>query len=293
MRTIQATDQQAFVDALNAGRGRVYVPACIYQFTSDLVIPDGVELVGESRDSTTLQFLAGGVDLRGSASARKRVALKDLRIEGVSGCGVWCDWNQGALPILERVDIVGYAGMSTGLSIGSNNWIVSLRDVGIEGCQNFGLVIDALNGYANAIQFDACRFENSRGRNVYVRGPGNDTSTFQVNFAGCVIEGASYQTTGVNESVYVVGAGVNFDRCWFESHADPHWPVYEINVDHGARVNLHSCNVAWAQYGIRAAGQVVMSGLNTLRTSGSPVYVPTGGSLVEKGVTQYFGGGPT
>ncbi|MCZ2099176.1 MAG: glycoside hydrolase family 55 protein, partial [Anaerolineae bacterium] len=300
----------AALTALGTYKRKLFVPAGAYKITTGLVVPNRVEIEGECRDSTRLLFALSApgtcITLLGTSGDKLRSALRNIRVDGAnctgaSVVGVLCNWVVGSLPLIEGVDINGgyeSGGAGTGLSTGlafenaGNNWIVNFRDVGVEGCREHSLVIDSSpDGFANIINFFGCRFENSKGRNVYLKGPADDISSFQINFIGCTIEGASYQNTGINESIYAEGCGVNFSNCWFESHGTPNWPAYEINVAATARVNFHSCNWAWSKYAVHAAGQVVFSGLNSLRTDSGGVYVPNGGRLAVKGEMVYLGAG--
>ncbi len=286
------------------------VPAGVYRLTATLDIPTYVSIEGDGRWNTRLMFegaIGVCINLAGADTGDKRQSvLSRMRIDGTkctgaSAVGVLCNWNQSQSPLLDEVTIYGgyeAEGAGTGLSTGlafvanGNNWIVDFNAVAVEGCRTTSLAIDASPaGYANIINFVTSRFENCRGRNLYIKGPGDSVSSLSISFVGCTIEGASFQTTGVNEDVLVDGAGVNFNSCWFESHGTPNWPVYEINMLGAAWVSFHSCNWAWSNYAVNVRGRVTFSGMNTIRSNSGGIIVADGGRLTLTGDVAFLGAG--
>jgi hypothetical protein len=309
-------DRTAFANAITsqdaASNGEVKVPAETYKLTTGLTMPTLNDLVGEGRWASRLEFAltATGtcISLEGvDTNNRVRSSLRKMRIDGTNCTdsavtGVKVNWNQQQQPLLDEVTIYGgyeSGGASTGLKYGlvftedGSNWITSIDHLGIEGCHTDALVMDTASGGAhNIINFNDCRFENNKGRNVYIVGPNDDIATAQINFYGCTFESASYQTTGVTADVHIEGV-VNalLEGCYFESSASPNWPTYELYVPSG-RVNLHSCNIAWAQTGIYCGGEVTITGKNTIRTSTAGIHIPTGGTCnIEGEAVTFLGAG--
>lgn len=292
-------------------RGETVAPAGRYKLTSGLDPATRVDLVGEGRHNTRLEFALADagpcVDLKGTDTGnRLSSSVRRIRIDGTncthaSAVGVELEWNQGQQPILDEVTIYGgyeAAGASTGLKHGlvfktdGNNWITSLNELAIEGCHGDQFVMDTADGGAiTTMNYWGGRIENGAERNVVIMGPDDDVFTVQVNFFGTVIESASFGNTGVNANVHVEGAvSVNFSHCYFESLGSPNWPTYEIYCPSG-NLHLDTINIAHSQTGIYCGGTVTLSGLCTLRSSTACIHIPAGGKCIIRGDVRFHGSG--
>ncbi len=290
------------------GRGELFAPFGQYKITSGLSPAAQVDLVGEGKRNTRLEFAltsAGDcINLVGTTGIRKHNSVKKLRIDGTNCTdpavnGILLDWNQRTR-VLDDVKIFGgneAGGANTGLKHGlkfvedGNEWILSIRDLFIEGCHGDQLVMDTQSaGSHNIINYWGGATENGKERNVVLIGPDDDVNSFLINFHGYTFEGASRNNTGVNADLHIEGVTVNLNVCWFESNPTPNWPTYQVYVLSG-RANVNGGHVAHSQTAFYCGGIVTFSNRPTIRSSTAAIHIPTGGRAIINGEVEFLGAG--
>jgi hypothetical protein len=301
---------QAALDAMStAGGGAVLVPRGSYKCSSSINIPTLVDLVGESRLRSRLMFAltsAGTCVTMAGSGVGRRSSIRRIRIDGTnctnnSVVGLSLNLNNTQLPILDEVTIYGgyeAGGADTGLKNGIVTTVdgeittASFQELNVEGCHGDAVSMDTIDGGAhNILNWFGGGIQNNGERNLYIAGPNDDTATFQLNFYGVTIQGASYANTGIASSVHVQGAKVHFSECWLEALATPNWATHEVRLENG-RVEFHNCHIAWAQRALLVQnGTAVFSGYNTVRTNTAGIAIGGNGFLVRRGVVDFLGAG--
>lgn len=295
----------AYLSAFSFSEKReLRIPHGSYTLTRGLVLPSFVDLVGDGRWRTRLNFALDGdvcISMAGaSTNDRRRCSLRRLRIDGTDcvndTVGVELGWNQQQEPIFDEVTIYGgYAangagtGLATGVVISGPNWTASSNELGVEGCHSYGMLCDLGAGEAvNIFTFWGGRFEGNAARNIFLRFADDDIQSQQINFFGTTIQGC---ITPGEAAVFIDGGKVLFSGCYFEGGSSPNWADYEVSIA-GGKVSFADCHWSWAKVACRIVdAEVSVSGQTTIWSSQSGFSLGGSASLTISGNAQYFAGG--
>lgn len=214
------TDDTAAIQAALTAGGTVYFPAGTYLVTDTLSITSaGVTLVGESRESTTINLDIGDTGSDGIAWTFAGPGyligggVRDITVKAATDRADVRDvlsFQRPSRVVIERARIRGGAryGISFDLAISS-----ALIDTRIEENGDAGWFVGATTSTSTSVRADGCYFRETRD------GPGVDLDTLGAEISGCVFESNGQDTPANGYGALVRRGYATFTGCYWENNA--------------------------------------------------------------------------